>query len=252
MIAAHVSGPAGALHVDDGGHGGTPVVFLHAFAGNTEQWTAQLAHLRHARRAVAIDLRGHGLSAAPVDRDYAIPALASDIAAVVDQLHLEDLVLVGHGLGGAAAIGYAAQHPERVRGLVLVAPPGRLPPARAEALLTGLTDDYEQVMQAAWTRLLDGARPAVRAQVESQMHSVPKDHALSLMRAQFAFDPLSALQKYAGATLVVATPQADGPDDIQHQLPLVRHEIVTGTSHWPHMDTPEEFNRLLDEFLRRI
>jgi pimeloyl-ACP methyl ester carboxylesterase len=100
MIAAHVSGPAGALHVDDGGHGGTPVVFLHAFAGNTEQWTAQLAHLRHARRAVAIDLRGHGLSAAPVNRDYAIPALASDIAAVADQLHLEDVVLVGHGLGG--------------------------------------------------------------------------------------------------------------------------------------------------------
>jgi pimeloyl-ACP methyl ester carboxylesterase len=58
-----VAGPSGSLHVDDGGSGGIPVVFVHSFAGSTEHWSAQLAHLRKTRRAVALDLHGHGQSA---------------------------------------------------------------------------------------------------------------------------------------------------------------------------------------------
>jgi pimeloyl-ACP methyl ester carboxylesterase len=252
MIAEHVTGPAGVIHVDDGGQGGTPVVFLHSFAGNAEHWAAQLAHLRTSRRAIAVDLRGHGQSAAPADLDYSVPALAADLAAVLDQLKLGGVVLVGHSLGGSAAAGYAGQHPERVRGLVLVATPGRMPPDRAETLLAGLTGNYDQVTQSYWAKLLEGAQPAVRAQLESQMRSVPKDHALSLIQAQFAFDPIPALQKYAGATLAISTPAGDTPDDIQNLLSLVRHQTIAGTSHWPHMDKPDEFNRLLDDFLRRI
>ena len=57
-----IPGPAGLLHADDGGSGGVPVVFIHSYAGDTTHWTAQLAHLRKTRRAIALDLRGHGQS----------------------------------------------------------------------------------------------------------------------------------------------------------------------------------------------
>ena len=99
-----VDGQAGALHVDEGGAGGLPVVFVHAFGGNTTHFTEQLAHLRGEREAIAIDLRGHGRSAAPADDDYRVESLASDIEAAVDALILERFVLIGHSMGGSAAV----------------------------------------------------------------------------------------------------------------------------------------------------
>ena len=56
-MVTEIMGPAGGLHVDDGGSGGLPVVFIHSFAGSAEHWTGQLDHLRRRRRAVALDLR---------------------------------------------------------------------------------------------------------------------------------------------------------------------------------------------------
>ena len=113
---SRIAGPAGSLHVDDGGWGGVPVALLHSFAGSTRHWASQLDHLRDDRRAIAFDLRGHGESDAPSDGDYTAEALARDVAAVVDTLKLKRVVLVGHSMGGSAAIAYANAHPDRVAG----------------------------------------------------------------------------------------------------------------------------------------
>lgn len=55
MTLMDVAGPAGSLHVDDGGSGDLAVVFVHAFGGNTTHWSAQLEHPRKKRRTVALD-----------------------------------------------------------------------------------------------------------------------------------------------------------------------------------------------------
>src|ERR1700675_1287726 len=92
-ITRQIDGPAGMLHIDDGGTGGTPLVLLHSFGGSTAHWSPQLAHLRGGRRAVAFDLRGHGDSEAPRDGDYSIKSMAADLGAVVNGLGLENVVL---------------------------------------------------------------------------------------------------------------------------------------------------------------
>lgn len=143
-----VTGPAGSLHVNDGGSGsggGVPVVLVHGYGGNTEQWLAQLDHLRPGRRVVALDLRGHGRSSASAGNEYSVDAFASDIAAVVDSLKLDRFVLVGHSLGGAAAIAYAAAHPDRVAGLVMVGTPGRTPPEQGKQMMAQIAANYDSV-----------------------------------------------------------------------------------------------------------
>ena len=157
------------LHVDDGGAGGMPVVFIHSFAGSSAHWSAQLTHLRHNRRAIALDLRGHGKSALPRDGDYAIVSLASDVAAVVDRLKLKRFVLVGHSMGGAVAIAYAGARPDRVAGLVLVGAPGKVPAGEAQQIIASIEADYDKVMRQYWDKLLTGAKRDVRAQIESEM-----------------------------------------------------------------------------------
>jgi pimeloyl-ACP methyl ester carboxylesterase len=248
-----VTGPAGAIYVDDGGgKDGIPVLFLHSFAGDSSHWASQLSHLRHHRRALAIDLRGHGKSAAPRDRDYSVDAFVKDLEAVVDKLKLPRVVLVGHSLGGAVAIKYAGRHPDRVAGLVVVGAPGKVPEEQSKRILGSIEADYDATMKGYWEKLVAGAQPNVRTQLLAKMESVPKDDSLAIMRALFADDPLPSLDRYAGPKLIIYTTQGDNPNDLQNARPKVPHRAIEGTSHWPHLDKPGEFNQVLDEFLAGV
>jgi pimeloyl-ACP methyl ester carboxylesterase len=249
-MARSIDGPAGQLHVDDGGGGpGVPAVFVHSYAGSAAHWRAQLSHLRSHRRCVAMDLRGHGQSDAPADSDYSMPAMGQDIAAVADALSLSRFVLVGHSMGGAAAAAYVGEQPGRVAGLVLAGSPGKSDPAQAKQVMAGLRADYDQVSAGYWNSLFEGAQPAVRDALEGDMHRVQREPSLAMIEAIFAFDPLPALRSYPGPKLIIDTTHGDGDTALYKQLPEVTRKVITGTSHWAHMDKPQEFNRLLDDFL---
>lgn len=246
-----VPGPAGAIYVDDGGGtDGIPIVFLHSFAGDSGHWASTLSHARHQRRALAIDLRGHGKSAVPRDNDYSMAALGKDIDAVVDTLKIKRFVLVGHSLGGAAAIAYAGLRPDRVAGLVLVGAPGRIPAEQSKPIMAAIEKDYEATMKGYWEKLVAGAQPHVRTQVTAQMDTVPREASLAIIKTLFAYDPLPALDRYRGPTLIIYTAQGDTPNDLQNLRPKLPKRLMEGTSHWPHLDRPAEFDQVLDEFLK--
>ena len=238
--------------MDDGGRGGVPVVFVHSFGGTLSHWSAQLEHVRPHRRAIAFDLRGHGRSQAPRDLDYAVDSLAEDIGVVADALALPRFVLVGHSLGGAAAVAFACNHPERVAGLVLVDAPGNVPDEHAREIMTAMRSDYEKTSADFMEKLLSGAQPKVRAQVTSEFRSIPQDAALKIMDKAFAYDPVADLDRYSGPTLLVTAAQADSPNDLHRLRPDVPHQIIAGASHWVQMDKPEEFNLILDDFLLEL
>jgi pimeloyl-ACP methyl ester carboxylesterase len=248
-----VTGPAGELYVDDAGSGSSvPMLFVHSYAGSSAHWEAQLAHARRRRRAVAMDVRGHGHSDPPADGDYSVPALGDDIAAVADALELRRFVLVGHSLGGAAAAAFVGKHPRRVAGLVLAGTPGKASPEQARQVMESLRADYDKVMAGYWASLLEGAQPAVRETLEAAMRRQGREASLSIIGAIFGYDPLPALSAYDGPKLIVDTGHGDGPTALHNQLPDIKRKVIAGTSHWPHMDKPQEFNRLLDEFLAWI
>jgi pimeloyl-ACP methyl ester carboxylesterase len=240
------------LHVDDGGTGGLPVVFVHSFAGSTAHWSNQLAHLRATRRAVALDLRGHGQSATPTSGAYAVDSLAGDIASVVDKLGVTRFVLVGHSMGGAAAIDYAGAHPDRVAGLVLVGTPGKSPPEQRTKIMSSMNADYDKVSEGYWKTLLTGAQPTVETQIRTDLKRVPREASLAIIDAIFAYDPLPSLQAFPGPKLIIDTKHGDGPGALHKQAQNVPRVVLTGTSHWPHMDKPEAFNRELDAFLAKV
>jgi pimeloyl-ACP methyl ester carboxylesterase len=244
-----LTGPAGQLYVDDGGSNGLPVLLVHSFAGSSAHWKAQLAHLRRRHRALALDLRGHGRSDPPDSGDWGVPAFAEDIEAVADALELRRFVLVGHSLGGAAACDYAGKHPRKVAGLVLAGTPGKSSPGEAQQIMGALRSDYDKVMAGYWDSLLRGAEPSVREALESGMRSLAREPSLAMIQAVFDFDPLPALQRYDGPKLIIDTQHGDSPSALHRQMPDVSRKVIEGTSHWPHMDKPQEFNRLLDEFL---
>jgi pimeloyl-ACP methyl ester carboxylesterase len=250
-MGTEIMGPAGQIHVDDGGSGhGLSVVFIHSFAGSSEHWSNQLDHLRPSRRAVAFDLRGHGRSEAKSSDDMTVEDLADDIGTVVDALGLDRVALVGHSIGGSAAIAYAHGHPDKAAGLLLVATPGRMPMQQTDHVMSAMSSNYESTMTSYWDRLLEDATPATRARIERERQALPQPAAMALIRASLAYDPLPALRDYRG--VVMTTTVGDAPADLHKQLPDAPDASITGTSHWVQLDRPDEFDRILDTFLARV
>jgi len=109
------------VHVEQAGEG-EPVVLLHGFGGSTYLWRQMTPRLAGHFRVVAIDLNGFGWTERPRAREaYTLEGQAALVLGVLDALGIERAHLVGHSYGGGLAIWLAAQHPERVRSLSLVA-----------------------------------------------------------------------------------------------------------------------------------
>jgi pimeloyl-ACP methyl ester carboxylesterase len=243
----------GALSVDDGGSGGLPVIFVHSLAGNTSQWSAQLEHLRTSRRAIALDLRGHGLSKPPADGDYAIESLAADIDTIVRRFDIPEFVLVGHSMGGIVSLAYANAHPGRAVGILLADPAGdvRKVPADEIRQFMGAIDSgsYTEAIEDWWNQMLAGSDDAVRSRVIQDLRNTPQETVVGIFKATLRYDPLPALNRYRGPILSIITPFNDAPFSLHRLHPALPHRRIDGTGHWLQLDKPGEFNRLLDEFL---
>src|SRR4029077_13411308 len=96
-----------------------PVVCVHGYTSSAEAFNAVARRLEDRAHLVAMDVRGHGESAWSPEGAYQYADQAGDLAALVDQLGLDRFVLIGTSMGGIIAMAYAAQHADRLRGLVI-------------------------------------------------------------------------------------------------------------------------------------
>jgi pimeloyl-ACP methyl ester carboxylesterase len=111
-----------SLHVRESGQG-VPVLFVHGNLSDGSAWREQLELLPSGFRGIAPDLRGFGRSeAAPIDATRGVGDFRDDLVALLDDLGLDAVHLVGHSLGGGVVMDLATRHPERVRTITLVAP----------------------------------------------------------------------------------------------------------------------------------
>jgi pimeloyl-ACP methyl ester carboxylesterase len=103
-----------------------PALFIHGWGVSSYTFHRNLRPVADAGVPVsAFDLRGHGYSDKPLDpAAYTLDALAAHVVEVMDALGIERAVLVGHSMGGGIAVRAATSAPERVAGLVLLAPVG--------------------------------------------------------------------------------------------------------------------------------
>lgn len=257
-VSGWIAGPAGNLHVRDGGPegtGGLPVVFLHSLAGNGGQWSLQLDHLRRRRRAVALDFRGHGGSDPAENGDYSISGLVQDVEATADQLALRRFVLVGHSLGASVAIEYAGRHPERVAGLLLADPNGdqtRVPREQVEPFLASIREDPLRELDSYYRQLVvTGDRDAGRWVLED-LQDTHEEAIPGALQGALEHSPLPALARYPGPKLSVISEMNDLPYSLHRLIPDLPVRLMPGTGHWLMMDRPEDFNHLLDAFLAEV
>ncbi len=99
---------------------GRPMILLHGTGDNACTWDLLAPYLESHFRVIALDQRGHGKSEWAVPPAYRCEDYLQDLAAVIDALGLEGMILLGHSMGALHASLYAALHPRRVAGLIHV------------------------------------------------------------------------------------------------------------------------------------
>jgi pimeloyl-ACP methyl ester carboxylesterase len=141
-----------------------------------------------------------------------------------------------------------------VAGIVYADAAGTVKVSKEEAdrFLAGLRANKHDVLRQWWAPILKNASDAVKNAALSSADRTPVEVFVGSLQSMLAFDVGKALSSYHGPKLAIAAGAIENPASLHVQFPKVPTKKIDGTSHWLQMDKPEEFNRLLDEFLAGV
>jgi pimeloyl-ACP methyl ester carboxylesterase len=242
-----------------------PLVLLHGLFGASNNWLGVVQRLQADYRLILPDLRNHGRSPPHPVMDY--PAMAEDLLALLDRLRLDSVNLLGHSMGGKAAMWLALSRPERVARLLVadIAPVGY--PLRFDSIFRGLEAlPLERIADrssadrqlAQWV-----VEPAVRQYL---LQNLVKQAAgwrwrcnlpvLSRSRENLADFPPNDGLSYAGETLFLYGERSDYVqtqyrETIGRLFPHARLRMLHGAGHWLYAEQPEAFSRAVMGFLNQ-
>jgi pimeloyl-ACP methyl ester carboxylesterase len=261
------------LHVREWGKtDGPPILFIHGLSQNHLCWAKQYqSTLAEEFRLVAYDLRGHGMSQAPLEPGHYSDAKlwADDVAAIIDQLGLDRPVLVGWSYGGFVICDYLRAHgQDRIAAIDFVAGGVKLGQAAFGTLIgPGFLDHFADATADDLPSNIRGMRGLVKAwpakpfppeEVETLLCSamtVPAQIRANLAAREIdGDDVLRALE----VPLLVTQGRADTvvlPAMAEHVLatcPTAEVSWYEGVGHTPHLEQPERFNRELAALTRRV
>ncbi|MBS0408592.1 MAG: acetoin dehydrogenase dihydrolipoyllysine-residue acetyltransferase subunit, partial [Proteobacteria bacterium] len=241
-----------------GPEAGAPVVLIHGYAGDLNNWQFNVEALAAKAPVIAIDLPGHGGSSKDVG-DASLSGLAEAVGGALDASGVTAAHLVGHSLGGAVAARLAADRPELARSLTLICPAYLPGTAVSEDFLTGVIEaqrakDLKPVLE----QLLADPGAVTKDMVEDMLKFKRTDgveEALSAVRDRMlAGADAAALQADLDRlpqTLVIAS-DADrivgAPDEaaLPRQFRVV---WIEGAGHMPHLEQASAVNALLLEMV---
>jgi pyruvate dehydrogenase E2 component (dihydrolipoamide acetyltransferase) len=244
-----------SIRVGRAGEGeGAPVVFIHGFGGDLNNWLFNVEPVMARAPVIAIDLPGHGGSSKAVG-DGSLAALAGAVTGTLDALGAQRAHLVGHSLGAAVAARVAIDRPDLAASLTLIAPAHMPGGVVSKAFVSGLVEaERAKELKPLLEMLMANPDLVTKDMVEDMMKFKRLDgveEALSKIRDRLLDGKDAAalqgdLAKIAQALVIaskqdriVGAPQADG-------LPAgFRVEWIEGAGHMPHLEKSSEVNALL-------
>jgi len=256
---------------------GRPIAFVHGLMSSAQTWTNQAERLAGRHRVIAPDLFGHGESAKPLG-DYSLSAHAASVRDLFDAIDVESATLVGHSLGGGVVLQFAYLFPDRVDAIVLVSSGGlgrELSPLLRAATLPG-SELVLPVLASGWLHGVGDAALRVWSKVGLPSISPSSDEAWQsfssladagtrrafLATSRSVIDvhgqTVSAQNRLAGiasrSTMLVWGERdrmipSSHVEAARKELPAARVELFDRSGHFPHLDEPDRFARVLDEFI---
>jgi pimeloyl-ACP methyl ester carboxylesterase len=238
-----------AIRYEVAGHGQPALVFVHCWTCNRTFWDGQVAEIARQHQVVTLDLAGHGESGRG-RKNYTVETFGADVAAVVDKLGLEQVVLVGHSMGGPVAVEAAKRLGDRVIGVVGVDTfyTGFSAPTE-EQKINEMLKPFEQNFVESSANFMGsffapGTDPALRERLVKITSAADPAMAINAMRnviAWYGAKGASELERAASRLRNInGNPKGDG----KPLHPSV--VLISGAGHFVAQEKPAEFNRTLE------
>lgn len=245
---------------EDGDPKGAPVVFANSLGTDLHLWDAVLPLLPAGLRILRYDKRGHGASSVP-PAPYTMGALVGDAEALIDHLGLREVVFVGLSIGGLIGQGLAVKRLDQVRALVLSNTAARIGTRemwqqRIDAIRAGGIEAIADATMERWFSRDYQASPEM-ATWRAMLVSQPVEGYIGCSAAIAGTDfytPTSGLRLPLLA-IAGAEDGATPPDLVRETASLVprsEFHLVRRAGHLPCVEKPDEYARVLGDFLRRI
>ena len=254
------------LACDDTGGSRHALLLVHGFTLDRHVWDDVVPALAHEWRVLCPDLRGFGDSPDPVE---GVPYThADDLAALLDERGIDDVVVVGLSMGGWVATEFTLTHPARVRGLVLVDAMLRNHPLRygwnknlGAVYRAGRAQGFDAAM-ALWLAddlfAFERSVPALAARLPALVSGY---HGFHLLHddPHPAMDPpaVDRLSEIDVPTLVIVG-EHDLADfhaiaaTLSTKIPGAIHHVLPNAGHLAHLASPDEFVTLLRAFVHQV
>ncbi len=251
------------LHFREQGHGPS-LIILHGLFGSLENWGFISQQLADDFRVISVDQRNHGQSPHAPEMNYT--ALARDLCVFMDQQNLASAHLLGHSMGGKAAMQFALLHPERVDRLIVVDMALRAYEPKHDdifealsALDLNLYQTRAQVEEALAPRLPDLAvrRFLLKGLTRNPEGGLRWKFNLPVLRENYPgmTTALNAKGSFAMPALFIRGSQSDyirneDVPEIQRLFPNADVITIPEASHWVHAEKPDDFLAAARQFLR--
>jgi pimeloyl-ACP methyl ester carboxylesterase len=253
---------------------GTPVIFVHEFAGDLRSWEPQIRHFGQRYRCIAFNARGYPPSDVPESTAaYSQTLAAGDIKAVLDHLAIDKAHIVGLSMGSFATLHFGFRHPDRALSLCLAgcgygAEPEQRARFRDEA--EAIAGFIQSAKMPAFAETY--AYGPTRVQFENKdprgfaefKRMLAEHSALGSANTQLGvqrerpslFDLVEDMQRLTIPTLVVS-----GDEDwpcllpgilMKKSIPSAAFSVMANCGHTLNLEAPGEFNRLLGEFIAQV
>lgn len=268
----HVEVGGELIHYVERGQG-FPVLLIHGLLAWSYTWRPNLEAIGTVGRAIALDLRGFGLSEKSGSRRHSLDDQVEVIRAFMDALGLEQAVLCGHSMGGEIALRFALRYPKRVRALVLVSSSAYLtwskrPIERVALGVPGISHLFARAVVLNRRFALGTLRAAVRAperigETEVGAYLLPArtpgaTSALIAVLRDIDFGAISARVREVRHQSLLIWGENDPwvpahlGQRLAGEMPHSRLVMIPECGHVPQEEHPEQFNAAVLMFLAEV
>ncbi len=239
---------------------GEPVLFfVHGWSNNRGVWDYQLDHFSQSYRVAAIDLAGFGDSENSRE-EWTMEAYGEDVDAVLKEIDLRNVILIGFSMGAPAVIEAALLSPERVKGIVLVDFPKNIEKVYAEKFISS---SEENLMNQVTDTNVEKVIPSFINNAEelavryvAMVKDAPKKGWRESIRSLWQWCNESCVESLQQIEVPVTSINGDySPTNVeafQKYVPSYKAKIITGSGHIVHWEFPDEFNRRLEEAIEEF
>ncbi|UCC39632.1 MAG: alpha/beta hydrolase [Candidatus Aminicenantes bacterium] len=260
IVDSAISADGVSIAYEVRGKGEPAIVFIHGWCCDRTYWEAQLPYFAQKYKVVTIDLAGHGESG--LDRkEWTMGAFGEDVIAVINKLNLDQVVLVGHSMGGPVILEAARRMPKRVIGLVGVDTlqnfEFKFTQEQIDEFFTPLRSNFVEssrnFVRSMFTPTSDSA---LVEKIANDMSSAPPDVGIGALEGYVDFQNNEIIQVLKEVKVPITCINSDkDPTNVeinQHYAPSFKAMIMSGVGHFNMMEDPETFNRLLEESVQEF